>query len=41
MLGVILMLSLPDFAMWTSISGKESFNVFTTGIIMGGLFDVL
>ncbi len=41
MLGVILMLSLPDFAMWTSISGKESFNVFTTSIIMGGLFDVL
>ncbi len=41
MFGVILMLSLPDFAMWTSISGKESFNVFTTGIIMGGLFDVL
>jgi hypothetical protein len=41
LLGVILMLSLPDFAMWTSISGKESFNVFTTGIIMGGLFDVL
>ena len=41
MLGVIFMLSLPEFAMWTSISGKESFNVFTTGIIMGGLFDLL
>lgn len=41
MWGVIFMLSLPDFAMWTSVSGKESFNVFTTGIIMGGLFEIL
>ena len=41
MVGVILMLSLPDFAMWTSISGKESFTVFTTGINMGGIFDIL
>jgi hypothetical protein len=41
MVGIIVMLSLPDFAMWTSVSGKESFTVFTTSIIMGGLFDIL
>lgn len=41
MVGILVMLSLPDFAMWTSVVGKESFTVFTTGIIMGTLFDVL
>jgi hypothetical protein len=39
LIGILIMLSLPSFAMWTSVAGKEAFTVFTTGVIMGALFD--
>ncbi|WP_113660533.1 hypothetical protein [Pedobacter nanyangensis] len=41
LVALLVVLSFPDFAMWTSVVGKEAFTVFTTGIILGNVINLL
>jgi hypothetical protein len=40
LLGVLALLSLPSFGVWTSIASKEAVSVFFMGIILAAYIDI-
>jgi hypothetical protein len=40
LMGVLLLLSLPSFGVWTSVASKEAVSVFFMGVILAAYFDV-